>query len=611
VAYITAGRYLAAAGMGCIELVTEYSDDKSDKQQCTIRSIEDPAMVGFDPNARRLDRSDAQWCYKLKQYTREEYESTFGKGHVVLKDRMAQSALGWLSDAIGMETNYSQINEWTGQGKGPYLVVEFYHLDTDPVKLFNCSDHINRYADEDLPRGVKQLDLLRTVERRTITKYLVDAFEVLDETEWLGTITPLIPVLGQEVWIDGKLHRLSLISEALDSQRALNYTATTATELAGLMPKSPWIGWKGQFADERWQSANSEVWAYLEIEPIHAIDPVTGESSLLPAPQRNAWETPFEPLLSLAAFFEQSIKATTSIYQESLGESKPDQSGRAIEQLRSESSSGTFFIADNLHHAIRCLYEQIVIVNCQIKTKASVETIVRPDSQHELATINQDFPDGIDPASGKQAKAKWLAQGRYAVAVTVGPNYDTIKQQTSAILTDFLKIDPQIMAVPGVAAKALRSISQGDPEIEGIADLLEPNQQSNPQQLAQQLQQEQQKTKVLMGVVQKLHQDAQAQLPKIDADKWKAAVSALAGIREAEIKAGVDNAQMDASFLEHLTGMAHDSALKHMDHEQADKQQAQQQAHDSGMADQQTANTMATNQQQADLAPEPQETNGD
>lgn len=567
-AYITASRYQAASGYGVIELTTEYVSDTSFEQQLRIDACEDPAMWFFDPNARRVDRKDALWAGKIRLYTKEEYIAQFGKNRAILKDRTIQSALGFMQDTVGVNGNLAQINEWTGSGKGPYFVVEYYHTEFEPTKLLECSDNVNRFEDEPLPKGAKYKTdgLERLVQRRKITKYITDAMEVLDEVEWLGNVVPAFPVLGQEVYISGKLYRMSLISEAMDAQRALNYTATTATELAGLMPKAPFIGFKGQFDDPRWQTANSEVWAYLEVEPVFAVNPTNNQSELLPPPQRNTWESPIQWLLALAQYFSEAIKATTAIYDASLGNNKADQSGTAIQQLRTESNAGTFFVTDNLHHSINALYEQIILINCQLLDGPRVQTIVRADSQHELVTINKEFPQGVDPKTGKQSKGKWLNQGRYAVVVTVGPNLDTLKEKTSVILTEFLKIDPQIMAIPGVAAMALRSIAQGDPQVEGIADLLEPQSSQSPQQVAMQLQQAKKTIQQYELVITKLQQDIAAKTPQVQADLRKAALSSLTAIRVAEINASKDadsqKADIDAAHVEQVLGMAHETALE-------------------------------------------------
>jgi hypothetical protein len=588
-AYSTAGKYQSAAGFGVLELGTEYVSDYSFDQQLVISSVEDPATVFFDPSAKMPNREDAMWAGKIRTYSREEYLAVFGDSKV-LKWGGAGAVYGWMQEFVGLQGDLAEINDWTGAGRGPYFVCEFYLVELEKTKLRVYTDNIPRLDSEleenPVPRGVRAVETEppRVVHQRKIMKYVVDALEIKAETEWLGSLIPLIPVLGPEIYIKGKLHRLSLISGAMDANRGLNYAATTATELVGLMPKAPWIGYRGQFQDERWQTANSEQWAYLEIEPSFGVDPVTQTSQLLPPPQRNTWETPIQYLLQLAAYFSDSIKAVTAIYDPSLGATKGDQSGVAIQQLRSESSVGNFNYPDNLHRAIGVLYQQMTEIFPLIMTGPQVRTIVKPDGEHEMLTINQEFPNKIDPANQRPAKGRHLGLGRYATRVTVGPNPETRARETAGILNDFIKVAPQVLTVPGVAAKFLRALADGDPQIDGIADLLEPagpGGEMNPAQIQQQLQQAMQQNQLLTQQVKQLTMALQAKLPQIEADKWKTAINALAGIREAEIKAGVDKADRDAGTLEHLTGLAHETAMQAVEHQQQASMQSQQSAQEA------------------------------
>lgn len=601
-AYSTAGKYSAASGYGVIELCTEFVSDRSFQQRLRIDSVEDPSTVFFDPNARAANRQDAMWAGKLKMYSKEDYRAAFGK-RKILEPAAMQQAMGWIADALGINGKLADLYEWTGAGEGPFYVCEFYMVEIKPTKLRLYTDHITRFDDEKVPRGVKSMDgeeNVRSVGRRAIKKYVVDALEVLDETEWLGSIIPLIPVLGPEVYINGKLHRLSLIAGAIDSQRALNYVATTSTELAGMMPKSPWIGWEGQFDDPRWQTANSEMYAYLEIKPVHATDE-NGQQTLLPAPQRNLWEAPIQWLLALAAYFSDSIKATTAIYDPSLGAQKGDQSGKAIEQLRSESNVGNFSYSDNLHRAIAQIYKEMVLIFPLIMDGPRVVTIVKPDSQHEIVEINKDF-DG----SGKASKN--ITFGEYSARVTVNTNFDTRQKEAIAALTEFFKVAPQALGAPGVAAQFLRLIGDGNPKIEGMADLMGPtgnNQEATPAQLQGQLQQATQQNQQLTQMVQQLHQAIQSKLPELESKKWIAMLDAATKIRAAEITASKDADRLagenEASLLEHMTGLAHDAATQAADHEHKQSQLQAQQAHatQTQASDQQAASQQQEAAQQA------------
>lgn len=576
VAYSTAGKYSAAGGYAVIELATEHVDDRSFAQQLRIDSVEDPATVFFDPNSRMANRQDAGWAGKLKAYSKSQYISAFGKDRRILQPKMLQQARGWIADALGYDGRMTQLDEWTGLGNGPYYVCEFYMVDIERRTLRLYSDQIERYDDESVPSGVNPIvdpedknRYTRVVPVRKVTKHVVDAFEELrPETQWLGKIIPLFPVLGPEVYIDGVLHRLSLISGAMDAQRALNYVATTATELAGLMPKSPFIGPKGSFDDPKWLAANSETWAFLEYTPVYVTDETTGAQTLAPPPQRNHWEAPIQWLLQLGQYFSQAIQSVTGIYDPSLGKNKGDQSGKAIEQLRSESNVGNFSYADNLHRAIEVMYNEMCVIFPQIMDGPRVVTIVRPDSQHEVKEINRLFPaNGIDPATGKKGKANNIALGSYAARVIAGKNFDTRQQEAIVQIGEFFASSPQALGIPGVAAKYLRMIGSGNPQVEGMADLIDPPNQgdaTSPEEMAQQLQQAQQQVQALTQLVQQMKQAIDAKLPQVEADKFKTLIDSLTKIRVAEINASKATmtaaADNEARQLEQQLGLAHETA---------------------------------------------------
>jgi hypothetical protein len=593
VAYATAGKYSAAGGTAALELATEFVDERSFAQQLVIKSVEDPAMVFWDPAARMANRQDASWAGKLRMYsTREDFIAEFGEKRRVLQATTTGTVIGWMQEAMGIDGELAQIKEWTGAGKGPYYVAEFYHVEYEPVKLRVYSDHIARFEDEPVPEGVvpaDDKDSTRTVNRRHIVKYVVDALEVHSKTDWFGSIPPIIPVLGPEIYIDGKLHRLSLIAGALDAQRALNYVATTATEIAGTMPKSPWIGPAGTFDDPRWETANQEIWAYLEYKPVF-ITAEDGSQQLAPAPQRNQWEAPIQWVLALAAYFSDCIKAVTSIYDPSLGVPKGDQSGRAIQQLRSESSVGTFSYTDNLHNAIEIMYNEMVIIFPQIMDGPRVQTIVKADSQHEVVLINQEFPPedpgvGFGEHGGLAAKREkrnghHIGVGRYSVRTTAGPSFETRQDEAATVIADFISKVPGIASVPGVAERFLRLVGKGNPTIEGMADLLHPpgpDKDANPQQIAAALQQAQQQNQALTAVVQKLQQALQTKMPELEFKKWQTAIEAVTRIRVAEITASKDldkaTADREAAALDNVLNMAHDQAMQATEHQHAARQQ--------------------------------------
>lgn len=601
-AYSTAGKYAAAGGEAYIELCTEYVGDRSLEQQLRIDSVEDPSVVFFDPDARRANREDAMWAGKLRKYSKEEYEARFGKDRRALQPQLMQAARGWIADAIGLDSNMAGVNEWTGVGRGPFFVCEFHMIEEKRIKLRMYSDGVTRYDNEDVPKGVTRRDgdeYEREVPQRTIHKYLVDAFETLEETEWLGRLIPLFPVLGPEIYIDGVLHRLSLISGAIDSNRALNYTITTAVEFVGNMSKAPWMGPEGTFDSPKWKDANRKIYDFLEWRPVYATNE-NGEQTLLPPPQKNVYEAAIQWVIALATYFRDAVKGVTSVYDPTLGHAPADQSGTAIQKLQSQSSVNNFSYADNLHRAIEIMYGEICYLLPILYDKEQAIQIVRPDTKPESVQINQIFSDARPKQKGE--KANNLSLGEYSVRVTAGPNFKTRQQQAIQSITDVVKAIPQITQNPAAAAQLIRMIGEGNPQVEAIADLISPAPDSEitPAQMQAKIVTLGQQNQALTVGLQQLKMQIASKQPDIDARKWEKAIDSLTKLAVAEVTASADADQNEADRIQDALGKLLDMGQQQnsqSSQQQSDQSMQQgQQQHEAGM---QQSQQQAAQQSQA------------
>lgn len=621
--YIIALRHGCARMRGAFDLATEYVSDRSLEQQIIVKPVPNPELCFYDPNSMAPCREDAMWQGEIMRLTRDQLIEQYGVNLKVL-NRSTVSTLvagigGWMQDAMGWRGNLVSLNTWTGSGdpQGPFYVCAFWRVEIERRKLTLYDNHILYFDDETPPESAKpKLDsdgdlIFRWSPRRKVKKYLVTALDVLDETEWLGDLIPRFWVLGPEMWMDGKCHRHSLLSGALDSQRLLNYTITSAAETVGSMTKAPFIGYEGQFDTPNaqginpWDNSNGILWPYLEVKPVFATDGLGGAPTLLPPPQRNTWEAPIARLLELANFAVEMIKGATSVFFEpSLPAAQKAQSGAAIRALQAQSNIGTLNWQDALHRAVGLSYGQAAKVMAALYDSERVRTIVKPDNSHEIATINAEF-DGADgeSAPGKPRKKRNnIIDGQYSLRVTSGPNFQTRQEQSISQLMDAFKIIPQLLSMPGIAAQFLRMLGQGNPQIEQMADALMPGGAAadNPQALQAQFAQAQSENQQLKQAMGQMQQAIASKLPEIEAKKWIATLDALAGIRKAEITASkdTDNAQAnrDASFLETHLNLAHDAAQQAVQHEhEASQAQGQQQA----AAQAQQSDQAAAQQQQA------------
>src|SRR3546814_6126257 len=100
----------------------------------------------------------------------------------------------------------------------------------------------------------------RTTKSYKVTHRIMTGAEILETNEWAGRYIPIIPVYGEEVNVEGVRHFRSLIRDAKDAQRMINYWRSMATELVALAPKEPYIGPEGPLPGEdapEWASANT------------------------------------------------------------------------------------------------------------------------------------------------------------------------------------------------------------------------------------------------------------------------------------------------------------------------------------------------------------------
>ena len=197
---------------------------------------------------------------------------------------------------------------------------------------------------------------------------------------------------------------------------------------------------------------------------------------------------------------------------------------------------------------------------------------MRPDNQHEMVAINQEFgADGIDPKTGQKGKRNNLALGQYSVRVTAGQNFQTRQEQALQQLLQAIKMNPAMLQNPAFAAKLVRMIGQGNPEMEGIADLIAPSptEGATPAQIAQQNQNLQLQVKQLTQLISKMHMDAESKLPRLQLDKYKADLDAIVRLAVAEIDTKAqDQARAAADDLASRQ-MAHEAAMQAVDNDQA------------------------------------------
>jgi hypothetical protein len=117
--------------------------------------------------------------------------------------------------------------------------------------------------EDELKGRTQGLTILRSrqVEATEVMQYITNGLEILEEKAWKGSRIPICACFGKEIWIDdgsgSKRVLLSMVRLARDPQMLLAYLATLECEQAGMTPKTPYVGYKGQF------ESDAEAWEFL------------------------------------------------------------------------------------------------------------------------------------------------------------------------------------------------------------------------------------------------------------------------------------------------------------------------------------------------------------
>ena len=461
VSYDTAVECAVGGGFGYIRVGLDYAYDDSFDLDIKIDRVPNPLSVYPDPHSTAADSSDWNVAFVVDKMTREAFKAEYPNATVTDWDSDAWNDAGDWLDSDGV-----LVAEWWTRELYEKTIVK-----TTDGKVY---DEKSLTEDEDLAFGLeagliqiatdKNGQPIRRVTKcyRVIQRIMTGA-EILSEREWPGKYIPIIPVYGDEFWIDGKRYLRSLINGAKDAQQMLNFWRTSGTELVALAPRVPYIGEEGSFDvdQERWQTANTESHAYLEY--------AKGK----PKPERQPLDSGVAAgSMQEALNASDDIKSITGIYDASLGARSNETSGRAIMARQREGDVSTFHFIDNLARAIRHTGRVIIDLIPQIYNAPRIVRVIGEDGSQKPVKVNQPTPKMNDetgePEVDEQGQAivamHDLSVGKYDLTVSTGPNYTTMRQETAEQMMMLIQAYPA--AAPLIGDVLVKSLDwQGADEI--------------------------------------------------------------------------------------------------------------------------------------------------
>ena len=411
IAYDTAVEWQVDAGLGYFRVRNDYIDDTSFDQDIFIDRIPDPMKVYFDPHSKQPDGSDAEWCIIAEEIGKDEFHRMYPD-----VDETSFEAAG-NGDMQGWYT------------KDSVRIAEYYYIEYDEAQ---------EIYDEETGRS-------RTIQPKRCMWCKVTGDKILERTELPTKYIPVVPVIGHEIWVQGKRYLSGLIRNAKDAQRLYNYYLSANAENVALAPKAPFIGVAGQFeTDPNWGRANKESVAYLEYDPVSIAGTPVG------APQRAMPPQASSAIMDAIRLAENDIMQSMGIYQPSLGAQSNETSGRALLLRQKQSETGNFHYQDNLNRSIRHCGRIIVDMIPKVYDRPRVARILGEDGTPRTVNLDPNLPQASAGTDNPAIDSIYNPTiGQYDVVCDSGPSYATKRDEAANMMLALTQANPALFQTIG------------------------------------------------------------------------------------------------------------------------------------------------------------------
>ena len=413
-AYDTAFKFAVGGGYGIWRVMPEFMDEEGFDQELRIVRIANPLTWYCDPSATDFLKRDSKWWIgteRIEKNTFEQENPGAALTNIELDDN--DNRFWFTEDEVRVAEYFRKVPKNKVLALLSNGAVVEYTKDVNSIK-------------DELEQGGVTIKRMRTVRGHVIEWMKVSGDDIIEgPIEYNWKYIPLVPLYGRSINIEGKELLEGIIRHSKDAQRVYNYEMSTAVEVTAIQPRAPYMATpkmtKGYEEMYRTANAANRPVMYYNIDP----------ESPLSKPTREAPPDVPVAILTMAQQAAEDVKTTSGFFDASLGQRSNETSGKAIIARQREGDVGSFEFMDNLAKAIKFTGEILVDMIPQIYDTERQIRILGQDGKDEIVTVNTTIED---EETGNEVKLHDLRQGRYDVAVTVGPSYTTQRQEAADML---------------------------------------------------------------------------------------------------------------------------------------------------------------------------------
>lgn len=479
-AYITAGECAAERSYGFSLIRTEYKDESSFDQTLRIQRVANPDMVLLNPTYKQADASDVSDGFVLDLLRKPDYKRKYPKAKVT---DFTGEIMGTDGASDWIREKYIQVAEYwkIEQDHKTLLLVEL------PPDLEGGPPTQRIFAEKDYEAAGKpgRVARDRRVDIPRVVQYMTNGFEILDEIPWAGSRIPIISCFGKELWMQqgGRAVRklISMVRLARDPQMLFAYLATQECEEAGMVPKVPFVGAKGQFesAKDVWAEINKIPHSYVEYDII--LDGADG--STLPPPSRPQYVANFQQYELAKDSARRSIQAAMGITPlPTAAQRGSEKSGIALDKVETMEDIGSFHFTDNykryLHNMGWQLNELITPILDTQRTQGVRKLDGTSTTLQVVGKTSHPIDDqGVYNVQGLDEEHLHTGRGDFGVTISDGPDFQSEREEQSEFVDHVVQNWQTLGIQPAIAnkvlAKLIRMKNLG-PVGDDIANMLDP-----------------------------------------------------------------------------------------------------------------------------------------
>lgn len=431
-AYDYAGQEQIVCGYGAWELYTEYATNRAgDDTQVIQRDFIPEAnnSVFWDPNAKKLDKSDARYVHILRGYSEDGYKD--------LVNELTGEEIDEINPSNFADPEQSYTFPWITGNNQIYVATTYCRKRIDDV-IYTLTDpfgEVMRLRKSDIEEVMAELvdsgfniTDQKKIKRWEVRKYISSGEKILNGEDGeviAGEHIPVVPVYGERSIVEGEEHYEGLTRLAKDPQRLRNFQLSYLQDIVSRSPRP-----KPIFLAEQIQGLE---FMYEESGPdnnypYYLQNRMAADGSQLPIGP--VAQMPEQPIPSaLIQSIDLSRQAVEDVANPGVPQNlaDPDLSGKAVYGLQNMIDQQSYIYQHNFKFAKRRDAEIFASMATEIFDTPRLVTVETADGTRKQVQLMQTV---IDAETGEPVVLNDLTNMEFDVYAEIGPNYQSQKDQT-------------------------------------------------------------------------------------------------------------------------------------------------------------------------------------